>query len=103
MDKTQGRENVIKEIQEAVAYQFGLSIEELKEDGMRREIAVPRQIAMYLAKQITDASLPEIGRQFGGKHHTTVMYAIAKIHDRRRTDVHLDHVISVLSRKLDQP
>ena len=100
MDKPQVRENAIKSIQEAVAYLFGLSVEELKQVSTRREVAVPRQIAIYLAKQMTDASLPEIGRQFGGKHHTTVMHSIAKIHDRRRTDAHLNHLIRELSQKL---
>jgi chromosomal replication initiation ATPase DnaA len=50
-----------------------------------RAVVVPRQIAMYLAKNLTEASLPEIGRQFGGKHHTTVMRSIAKIDEQRRT------------------
>jgi chromosomal replication initiator protein len=101
MDKVQVRESTIKSIQEAVAHQFGLSVEELNQESTRREVTVPRQIAMYLAKQMTDASLPEIGRQFGGKHHTTVMYSIAKIHGRRRTDAHLNHVINALLKKVD--
>jgi chromosomal replication initiator protein len=91
MEKPKVREDTIKSIQEAVAYLFGLSVEQRKQESTRREVAVPRQIAIYLAKQMTDASLPEIGRHFGGKHHTTVMYSIAKIHDRRRTDAHLNH------------
>jgi chromosomal replication initiation ATPase DnaA len=101
MDKLQIREDKIRSIQEAVAYQFGLSVERLQQGSTRREVTVPRHIAIYLAKQMTDASLPEIGRQFGGKHPTTVMYAIAKIHDRRRTDTHLNHVILELSQKLN--
>ena len=100
MEKPKVREDTIKSIQEAVAYLFGLCVEELKQESTRREVAVPRQIAIYLAKQMTDASLPEIGRQFGGKHHTTVMHSIAKIHDRRRTDAHLNHLIRELSQKL---
>jgi chromosomal replication initiator protein len=51
---------------------------------------------MYLAKQMTDASLPEIGWHFGGKHHTTVMHSIAKVEEQRHTDGDLDHVISKL-------
>jgi chromosomal replication initiator protein len=100
MDKLKVREDTIKSIQEAVAYLFGLSTEDLKRESTRRELTVPRQIAIYLAKQMTDASLPEIGRQFGGKHPTTVMYSIARIDDRRRTDTHLNHVIRELSQKL---
>ena len=100
MDESRARENTIKSIQEAVAYLFGLSAEELKQESNRREVAVPRQIAIYLVKQMTDASLPEIGRQFGGKHHTTVTYSIAKIDQRRRADTHLNRVIKELSQKL---
>jgi chromosomal replication initiator protein len=62
MDKPQVREDMIKSIQEAVAYLFGLSLEDLKHESKRREVALLRQIALYLVKQITDAFLPEIGR-----------------------------------------
>jgi chromosomal replication initiator protein len=51
---------------------------------------------MYLVKQMTDASLSEIGREFGGKHHTTVMHSIAKVHELRRSDAALDRAISKL-------
>jgi chromosomal replication initiator protein len=101
MDKPQVCENTIKSIQEAVAYLFGLSAEELRQESSRRVVTVPRQIAMYLAKQMTDASLPEIGRQFGGKHPTTVMHSIAKVDVRRRTDADLNHVIRELLKRLD--
>jgi chromosomal replication initiator protein len=103
MDKLQGRETTIKSIQEAVAYLFGLSAEELKQENTRRTVTVPRQIAMYLAKQMTDASLPEIGRHFGGKHHTTVVHSIAKIHQWRRTDAHLNNVITAVLEKMARP
>ena len=103
VNKPQVSENTTKLIQEAVAYLFGLSAEELRQESKRQVVALPRQIAIYLAKQMTDASLPEIGRQFGGKHHTTVMYSIAKIHARRRTDASLNHVISELLQNLAQP
>jgi chromosomal replication initiator protein len=92
----QVRESTINSIQEAVAHLFNLSVEELRQDSSRRAIAVPRQIAMYLTKQMTDASLSEIGRHFGGKHHTTVMHSIAKVHELRRTDAALDHAVSKL-------
>ena len=62
---------------------------------------VPRQIAMYLAKQLTEASLPEIGRQFGGKHHTTVMHSIGKIDEQRRTDKDLHRMLSKLQEMLN--
>jgi chromosomal replication initiator protein len=62
---------------------------------------VPRQIAMYLAKQMTEASLPEIGRQFGGKHHTTVMHSIAKIDEQRRSDKSLNSTVNKLQETLN--
>jgi chromosomal replication initiator protein len=61
---------------------------------------VPRQIAMYLTKQMTDASLSEIGRHFGGRHHTTVRYSIDRVHELRRSDAALDRVISRLLESL---
>jgi chromosomal replication initiator protein len=64
---------------------FGLSAEELKQKRPRGVVTVPRRVAMYSARQLTDSSLPEIGRCFGGMHRTTVMHAIAKIEERRRT------------------
>jgi hypothetical protein len=102
MDDAQTRQSKIRSIQEAVAHSFGLSAEELGQESKRRVVAVPRQIAMYLAKQMTDASLPEIGRQFGGRHQTTVMHPIAKIDAQRRTEPDLDRAISKLSKSLAQ-
>jgi len=90
------RESTIKQIQQAVAHLFGLSAEELRQGSSRHVVALPRQIAMYLVKQMTDASLPEIGRHFGGRHHTTVMHSIAKIHRLRSSEAELDHAISKL-------
>jgi chromosomal replication initiator protein len=95
-DAAQVREETITSIQEAVASMFGLTVEELRQGSNRRVIAVPRQIAMYLAKQMTDASLPEIGRHFGGRHHTTVMHSIAKVHELRSCEVELEHAVSTL-------
>jgi chromosomal replication initiator protein len=93
-------EETIKAIQEAVASIFGLSVDELRGTSSRHVIAVPRQIAMYLAKQITNASLPEIGRRFGDKHHTTVMHSLAKIHQVRATDAGMNTLIETLLKKL---
>ena len=97
---TQVRKITIEAIQRAVAEQFGMRVPELKQKNNSRQIVVPRQIAMYLAKQMTEASLPEIGRQFGGKHHTTVMHSIAKIDDQRRQDKDLNRTISKLMETL---
>jgi chromosomal replication initiator protein len=56
---------------------------------------------MYLAKQLTEASLPEIGRQFGGKHHTTVMHSIGKIDEQRRNDKNLNSTLNKLQETLN--
>ncbi len=97
---TQVRKISIETIQRTVAEQFGMRVAELKQKNNSRQIVVPRQIAMYLAKQLTEASLPEIGRQFGGKHHTTVMHSISKIDEGRRADKDLNRTISKLMETL---
>jgi chromosomal replication initiator protein len=93
----------IEAIQSSVAELFGMSVAELKAINSTRAVVIPRQIAMYLAKQLTEASLPEIGREFGGKHHTTVMHSIAKIDEQRRTDVALNKAIEKLLIALTRP
>lgn len=97
---TQVRKITIEAIQRSVAEQFGMRVAELKQKNNARQIVVPRQIAMYLAKQLTEASLPEIGRQFGGKHHTTVMHSINKIDEQRRADKDLNRTINKLMETL---
>ncbi|MDE3104821.1 MAG: chromosomal replication initiator protein DnaA [Acidobacteriota bacterium] len=97
---TQVRKITIETIQRTVAEQFGMRVAELKQKNNSRQIVVPRQIAMYLAKQLTEASLPEIGRQFGGKHHTTVMHSIAKIDEQRRSDKDLNRTVNKLMETL---
>ncbi|HJX83843.1 MAG TPA: chromosomal replication initiator protein DnaA [Candidatus Angelobacter sp.] len=91
----------IDAIQRAVAEQFGLRVTEIKAKSNSRAIVFPRQIAMYLAKQMTEASLPEIGRQFGGKHHTTVMHSIAKIDQQRVGDKDLNRMLTKLTETLN--
>jgi chromosomal replication initiator protein len=97
---TQVRKITIEAIQRAVAENFGMRVAELKQKNNSRQIVVPRQIAMYLAKQMTEASLPEIGRQFGGKHHTTVMHSISKIDEQRRNDKDLNRTVNKLMEQL---
>ena len=97
---TQVRKITIEAIQRAVAEHFGMRVSELKQKNNSRQIVVPRQIAMFLAKQMTEASLPEIGRQFGGKHHTTVMHSIGKIDELRRSDKDLNRTINKLMENL---
>ncbi len=93
---TQVRKVTIEAIQRAVAEQFGMRVAELKQKNNSRQIVVPRQIAMFLCKQLTEASLPEIGRQFGGKHHTTVMHSISKIDGQRQNDKDLSRTVNKL-------
>ena len=90
----------IESIQRAVAEQFGMKIGELKARNNSRSVVVPRQIAMFLAKTLTDSSLPEIGRQFGGKHHTTVMHSVEKIMEQRKSDKDLNRMLNQLTEQL---
>ncbi len=76
-----------------VAEQFGLQPGQLKQKTNARQIAFPRQIAMYIVKELTHASLPEIGRMFGGKHHTTVLHSINKIEEQRQRDPELNRIL----------
>jgi chromosomal replication initiator protein len=96
----QSRKVTIEAIQKVVAEQFGLRLPEIKAKNNQHQIVYPRQIAMYLAKQLTDASLPEIGRQFGGKHHTTVLHSIQKIEEQRKEDKDLNRTLNKLSETL---
>src|SRR5579884_2227719 len=98
---SQARKITIEAIQRAVAEQFGMRVIEIKAKSNSRAIVFPRQIAMYLAKQMTEASLPEIGRQFGGKHHTTVMHSIDKIEEQRQADKDLNRLLNKLTETLN--
>jgi chromosomal replication initiator protein len=93
----QERRVTIENIQRAVCQEFRLSLPQLKAKDNSRAVAYPRQIAMYLAKELTQASLPQIGREFGGKHHTTVLHSIAKITELRKSDRDLNRLIHKLN------
>jgi len=80
----------------AVAEKFNMQPQQLKQKSNARQIAYPRQIAMYLMKDLTQASLPEIGRIFGGKHHTTVLHSVQKIDRLRQADTDLNRLIHSL-------
>ena len=97
---SQARKVTIEAIQKATAEQFGLRLVEIKAKNNSRAIVYPRQIAMYLAKHLTEASLPEIGRQFGGKHHTTVLHSVDKIDEARKADKDLNRLINKLTEQL---
>jgi chromosomal replication initiator protein len=78
----------------AVADKMGLQPAQLKQKTNAWNISYPRQIAMYIAKEMCRASLPEIGKAFGGKHHTTVLHSIEKIEEKRQTDPDLQKTIN---------
>jgi chromosomal replication initiator protein len=90
----------IEVIQKFVADYYQLKLAELKSRNNSKSVAMPRQIAMYLCKTLTNASLPEIGRSFGGKHHSTVIHSIRKIEDLRQRDGDFNTLLNTLSESL---
>ncbi|KAB7644069.1 chromosomal replication initiator protein DnaA [Polymorphobacter fuscus] len=91
----------IDEIQRKVAEHYHLKLSDLMSARRAREVARPRQVAMYLAKKLTPRSLPEIGRRFGGRDHTTVMHAVKRIEELRASDREIDADVVRLTRLLD--
>ena len=91
----------IENVQRAVCREFGLSLPQLKSKDNSRGISYPRQIAMFMAKELTPASLPQIGREFGGKHHTTVLHSINKIAVLRASDRDLNRLLNKLRDSLN--
>jgi chromosomal replication initiator protein len=79
----------ITAIQQAVAEFFGIRVEEMRAKRRTKGVAFPRQVAMYVARELTDASLPRIGEEFGGRDHTTVMHACQRVREVLRRDTHL--------------
>jgi chromosomal replication initiator protein len=94
--RRQDRRITMESVQKAVADKYGIKLSQLKEKSNRKEIVLPRQVAMYLVKELTQASLPEIGRAFGGKHHTTVIHSITKIASQRTDNPDLNKLINSL-------
>jgi chromosomal replication initiator protein len=94
--ETSEKKVTIEQIQKRVGDHFGLRAQDLKIRSNSKVIAFPRQVAMFVVKQLTTASLPEIGKQFGGKHHTTVLHSINKIEMLRQVDKDLNKVINRL-------
>ena len=84
----------IETIQKFVSEYYQLKVTELKSRNNSKSVAMPRQIAMYLCKNLTHASLPEIGRSFGGKHHSTVIHSIRKVEELRRSDKDFNTLIN---------
>jgi chromosomal replication initiator protein len=94
------RRITIEEIQKKVAEHFTIKLAEMSSARRSRQVARPRQIAMYLAKQLTSRSLPEIGRKFGGRDHTTVMHAVKKVEELKETDQNFAEDVELLRRML---
>ena len=95
------RRVTIEEIQKRVSEHFNIRLSEMYSSRRARAVARPRQVAMYLSKQLTSRSLPEIGRKFGGRDHTTVMHAVRKVDELRATDNGFNEDIELLRRMLE--
>lgn len=95
------RRITIEEIQKKVAEHFQIKLSDMHSARRSRSVARPRQVAMYLAKQLTSRSLPEIGRKFGGRDHTTVMHAVRKIDELRQGDAAFAEDVDLLRRMLE--
>jgi chromosomal replication initiator protein len=95
------RRITIEEIQKRVAEHFNIRMADMHSARRSRAVARPRQVAMYLSKQLTSRSLPEIGRKFGGRDHTTVMHAVKKVEELRTSDINFAEDVDLLRRMLE--
>jgi len=95
------RRITIEEIQKRVAAHFNIRLGDMHSARRARNVARPRQVAMYLAKQLTSRSLPEIGRKFGGRDHTTVMHGVKRVEQLRETDAAFAEDIDLLRRMIE--
>jgi chromosomal replication initiator protein len=100
--RTHDRKITIDEIQKRVAEFYNLRSADMLSPRRARQVARPRQIAMYFAKRLTTRSLPDIGRRFGGRDHTTVIHAVKRIEELRSTDSTLDDELIRLQRMLEE-
>ena len=98
--RTNSRKITIDEIQKKVVEHYNIKLSDMHSPRRSRSVARPRQVAMYLAKSITTRSLPEIGRKFGGRDHTTVIHAIKTIEEIMVNDPSLAEDIELLTRIL---
>ncbi len=99
--RANNRRITIEEIQKKVAEYYNIRLNDIVSQRRARVVARPRQVAMYLAKQLTSRSLPEIGRKFGGRDHTTVMHAVKKIEQLRNSDATFAEDVELLRRVLE--
>jgi chromosomal replication initiator protein len=96
--KFSNRSITIDYIQKKISEHYNIKLAELNSAKRDKNLAKPRQVAMFLTKQLTNNSLPEIGRKFGGRDHTTVLYAIRKIEEEQKKDINLENDIKFLSK-----
>jgi chromosomal replication initiator protein len=89
----EGRKPASTEIVKFVARHYDLKVSEIKSKSNARQIVIPRQVAMYLCKRLTDLSYPEIGKLFNDKHHSTVMYSVEKVQQMRESDSDFDRIL----------
>jgi chromosomal replication initiator protein len=92
----------VGDVLKAVTQHFGVSKEDLESKRRTHSIVFPRQVAMNLLRQLTPLSLEEIGRHFGGRDHSTVLYAIEKMNSRRRVDANFAATLAELDREIRQ-
>ena len=98
--KSSNRRITIDEIQKKVASYFNIKIDDLISSRRIRTFARPRQVAMYLTKKLTTRSLPEIGRKFGGRDHTTVIHAVKKIEELKQNNPKFDEDINLITQMI---
>ena len=91
----------IEEIQKKVSQHFNIKMSDMSSARRSRTVARPRQVAMYLSKNLTSRSLPEIGRRFGNRDHTTVIHAVRKVEELRNKDASFDEDVQLLIRMLE--
>ena len=89
-------------IQKVVADHYNISISEMKGRKKHNTVVIPRQIAIYITRELCDYSYPELGNEFGGKDHTTIMHSYNKVVDQLKTDSILDSTIQMLIRKIKE-
>ncbi len=92
----------IERIQKVVAQYYGTELAEMISKKRNKQLVHPRHIAMYLSRKMTDASFPQIGDQFGGRDHTTVMHAIEKLEKELITDQDLEATIKLLCKNIEE-
>ncbi|MEX2464819.1 MAG: chromosomal replication initiator protein DnaA [Gaiellaceae bacterium] len=92
----------VEQIQSTVIERFGISLQELTGDRRQQSVVYPRQVAMYLCRELTDSSLPKIGKKFGGRDHTTVMHATAKIGKLIQEDRSVYNLVQELTARIKQ-